>query len=99
MPRFLSATRYALAPSIDGALYLVSGVGDLHVVVRLAVAGGGVRAIGFTAGRGELVAGQVRATPRGLTVMTVNRRDQPLAIDYEARHLLTAPRLWERRCF
>jgi len=40
-----------------------------------------------------------RATERGLTVMTVDRRDQPNAVDYDARRLGAVPHLWERRCF
>jgi len=102
-PRLLGSTRFALAPGIDGTLYLVAGigagVGAVHVVVRFAITGERLEAIAFAAGRGALAAGQARATERGLTVMTVDRRDQPSAVDYDARSLGAVPRLWERRCF
>lgn len=99
LPHLLGSSRFALAPAPDGTLYLVASNEAVHVVVRLQVRGDDVRALGFATGRGALAPGQARAHEAGVTVLTVDRRDQPFAIEYGAASFSAATRGWERRCF
>ncbi len=99
LPRLRRSSRFALAPAPDGTLYLIASDEETHVVIRLSIHGDDVQALGVAAGRGALAPGQARAHEAGLTVLTVDRRDRPFAVEYSERSFGAATRDWERRCF
>ncbi len=79
-PRLSRNTQFAMATDPEGRLFVVASRarGGLHLVLRLEVGNAGVRLDGFALGRGALIANQVRASERGLSLVARHGRHEEL---------------------
>ena len=79
-PRLSHNSRFAMATDPEGRLFVVASrsQGGPHQVLRLEVGNDGVRLDGFALGPGALVASQVRASERGLSLVARHGRHEEL---------------------